>query len=99
MSRPDAVKIPDGHADHLGGDDRKRLLVELAEEALGIDPESDELAHVREQHGFHFASRDPDDTMLHPNGHVRAGQSRYRWTVGPDGIATGVLDVDADAHA
>lgn len=99
-SRIDAVKIPNELvADVADPGERKAAVVELAEEALGIDPASAELAWAHEQQGFYFAAREPGATLFHPNAGDRPGAPRYRWARRDDGVELGTLDDGATAQA
>lgn len=65
--------------------------VEAAERLLRIDPASRELAWVRNQAGYYFATRDIADTEFFPDGHARERQPRYRWERVADGEEVGWL--------
>lgn len=46
--------------------------------------------------GRWLATLSPQDTLLYPKLHARAGQERYRWEDQPDGTKHGFLEVESD---
>ncbi len=64
----------------------------IAQELLAVDRSVGEHVWIRSRpDGRVFATRDPDDSLNFAHGHDRAGQPRYEWTVGADGVAIGTL--------
>ena len=105
MRRPDAARWPKTGSDALIANPFKQLsdsakedAVEIAEMLLEIATDSPELAWVRDQVTYFFATRDPNDTEFHPVGHPREGQPRYGWVDRPDGAKVGWL-IDAPQAA
>lgn len=80
--------------DHGGdlSDDAKESAVEIAEYHLQCGPH--ELAWVRDQVRYMFATRCPDDCEFFPNGHELAGKPRYRWVFVAEDVRIGWL-IDA----
>jgi hypothetical protein len=88
LRAPDAViwkKTPLGKLTNLG----RETAVDTAERLLQINPLSLELAHVRDQVSYYFATRDPTDTEFHCG--QRMGSPRYRWVDQGDGSKLGWL--------
>jgi len=73
------------------GNRTRETAADTAERLLQIEPDSRELAWVRDQAGYYFATRDPEDSEFYPNRHERAGQPRYRWVDQGDGVRLGWL--------
>jgi hypothetical protein len=60
--------------------DRAHSILEIAKPLLGVNLESGQHVFMRIQpHNRLFVTRGPDDTILFPLGHPRAGQPRYKW--------------------
>jgi hypothetical protein len=88
LRAPDAViwkKTPIGKLTDQG----RETAVETAERLLQIDPLSLELAWVRDQVSYYFATRDPTDTEFYAEGHHRSHQPRYVWADQGDGSKLG----------
>jgi hypothetical protein len=72
--------------------DRALSIVAIAKPLLGVDPKSGQHVFIRIQpHNRLFVTRDPDDTILFPVGHPRAGQPRYKWSTHTPQIEIGYL--------
>lgn len=65
--------------------EEKEGAVETAERLLGIDPTSCELAWVRDQRTYYFATRCPEDCEFEPE----VGTPRYRWETVAEGEEIG----------
>lgn len=89
--RPDAVTFPRPGTGEMA-DEAREEAVEIAEHHLQCGPF--ELAWVRDQVRYMFATRDPEDCEFHPSGHERAGTPRYRWVDVGGGVKLGWL-IDA----
>lgn len=93
--RPDAVIYPrptGARGVNEISDGTKEVAVEMAEHYLQCGPH--ELAWVRDQLRYLFATRNPEDSEFFPDGHERARQPRYRWRVVGVGVRIGWM-VDA----
>lgn len=95
---PDALFVPESLKAGARQIDRINSVLDVAEPILRVDRSLGERGYIRRQPGGRlFITKDPADTLLHPAGHPREGQERYRWTARPDGVALGYLD-EAPTH-
>ena len=85
-NRPDAVIFPRPSSGDLSGD-AKESAVEVAEQHLQCGPH--ELAWVRDQVRYLFATRDPGDSENFPADHEMSGKPRYYWVELDDGVKIG----------
>jgi hypothetical protein len=94
---PDALFLPEGP--YKRGRrliDRIHSILEIAEPLLGVDREAGQRAWIRRQEGgWLFITRDPNDTIYHPLTSPLRGRDRYTWVMGPDGIKRGYLKDNA----
>ena len=93
--RPDAVIFGRSLFGGPGGglsDDDMESAVEIAEHHLQCGPH--ELAWVRDQARYMFATRCTDDCEFFPLGHEMAGKPRYRWVFVAEDVRIGWL-IDA----
>jgi hypothetical protein len=73
--------------------DRVHSIGVIARPLLGVDPKGGAKVFIRIQpHNRLFVTRDPDDTILFPIGHPRAGQARYKWSTHTPQIEIGYLN-------
>jgi hypothetical protein len=73
---------------------RERIgsICDLAEPILVVDRDAGEHAWIRRQEGgWLFITKDPNDTIYHPLNSPLRGHPRYDWIEGPDGIRRGWL--------
>jgi len=97
-ARPDAVLIPSSCKRGSNSREKIHSILDIAEPALGVDKAAGEHAYYRsvpftspDGSSYNLATRDPYDTFLHPTGHPREKQPRYRWEDGEGGIRFGFL--------
>ena len=89
---PDALLIPESTRSGGRIADRVGSICAVAEPLLGIDRATGGRAWIRKQRGGQlFITASPDDTLFFACDHARAGQSRYRWELQPDGSRWGWL--------
>jgi hypothetical protein len=89
---PDALIMPESMKHGRRLVQRVGSICDLAEPLLGLDRSAGQRAYIRQQPpGRLFVTPNLRDTILFPHGHARAGQPRYRWEKGEDGIERGYL--------
>jgi hypothetical protein len=93
---PDALFIPESLKRGRTLRERIDSVLDLAEPILGVDRAKGERAWIRRQPGgMLFVSRDPNDTICHPDASPFRGRHRYAWVAGADGIRRGWLTTEA----
>lgn len=89
---PDAIFMPENYKRGTRLIDRVNSVLDVAEPMLGVDRGKGERGYIRKQDGgWLFITKDPDDTIYHPFKSAMAGQPRYAWIDGDDGIRRGYL--------
>lgn len=73
----------------------RKLFAEQVEVHLSLFPPGTKL-YVRNQGSWSFVSPSPEDTLLFPTDHAKAGQERYTWAPHPTakGVSIGTLVAD-----
>jgi hypothetical protein len=80
--------------------DRINSILEIAEPLLGVDRSQGQRGYIRRQEGgWLFITKDPEDTIYHALSSPLRGRDRYAWVVGADGIKRGYLTEEARAAA
>jgi hypothetical protein len=96
--RPDALMIPATMKRGATPGIRLDMICTLAEGFLGLDRRKGEHARVRvwpPKGEFLFVTTSDLDEFYFPQIHPKAGQSRYRWEMQPNGIAFGYFEPGA----
>lgn len=89
---PDALYVP-----HQSGNSpyvRASKVTDIARKVLKMPDGPAPVIEFAEQHDdkmVHFVRRTVQDTKLFPKNHERAGEPRYDWVEGPDGVRLGYL--------
>ena len=93
---PDALFLREGLKQGRRLIDRISSILAIAEPLLGADRSWGQRGYIRRQEGgWLFITRDPEDTIYHPLDSPLRGRDRYAWVVGPDGIKRGYLTEEA----
>jgi hypothetical protein len=93
---PDALYIPEKMKRGRTLLERMNSILDLAEPMLGVDRTEGERAFIRRQDdGWLFVTRDPQDTIYFPLNTPLRGRPRYYWLDAADGIRRGYLVPEA----
>jgi len=90
--RADALQLS---GEHIGSGPSAKAYGKLMASFGSLFPEGTRL-WSRSHGSWHFASPSPDDTLLFPTTHAKAGQDRYTWRPHPTaaGVSIGTLVAD-----
>jgi hypothetical protein len=90
----DAVLVPMAFRKGTTSVARLQSVFDASAGALGM-PQGPPWPHVRECGGGNYlVTRSPDDSLLFPTWHSRAGEPRYDWEDQPNGVKLGRLKAD-----
>lgn len=89
---PDALFIPESTKRGRTLWERLNSILDIAEPMLGVDRSKGDRAYIRRQdNGWLFITRNPEDTIYYPLNTPRQRQPRYIWIDGSDGIRRGYI--------
>ncbi len=96
-SVPDALFVPESMKRGRTLWERMNSILDIAEPMLGVDRSKGDRAYIRRQDdGWLFITKDPEDTIYYPLRTPLQRQPRYVWIDGPDGIRRGYLQAAND---